>query len=395
MLVETVHAVAGDGQDNVALLSYEEFVPKSVLRHDKKKTMGMQLHAIVEQHLLWLESDGVEGKRANFRGLDLTGEEFPAVQLSQASFRNAILDGAHFNGTLLEDADFSEARCHDTVFESCIMLRALFSRGDLYGTRFRACHLEKANFLQAKAPTIHFHDCHMLSANFREAVLNGADIARSQLQEVALRAVAMHQARVKDSTFENVDCREADFTSSHFHSVIWRGASCKNAKFEGVLLENSDLTAAEDLAPSALGHTEKTVKSQLDEQKKELQREAVRLDTLRNELRSERKNLDAVWTQLNADKTQWGNTGTDITKYAKRLRAISAGWFMVTAMLGTIIAYQVNRLGWGSLNMVEISLVLGLSTLVLGLHIKAAITSYQASQRLQALLNPDEASEVE
>ncbi|MFZ4125720.1 MAG: pentapeptide repeat-containing protein [Rickettsiales bacterium] len=357
--------------------------------------MGMQLQAIVEQHLLWLESDGVEGKRANFRGLDLSGEEFPAVQLSQASFRNAILDGARFNGTLLEDADFSETRCHDTVFESCIMLRALFSRADLVGTRFHACHLEKANFLQAKAPTIRFHDCHMIAANFREAVLNGADIARSQLQEVALRAVAMHQARVKDSTLENADCREADFNGSTFHSVVWQKANCKNAKFEGVLLENSDLTAAEDLAPSALGHTEKTVKSQLDEQKKELQREAVRLGALRAELREERKNLDAVWQNLNTEKAQWGNTGADITKYASRLRAVSACWFMVTAGLATLVAYQVSRLGWGSLNMVEVGLVLGLSALVLGLHIKAAITSYQASERLRALLHSDDNAEVE
>lgn len=344
---------------------------------------------------MWLESDGTEGKRANFRGLDLTGEEFPAVQLSQASFRNAILEGVHFNGTLLEDADFSEANCRDAVFENCIMQRVLFSRADLYSTHFLACHLEKANFLQAKASTIRFHDCHVMAANFREAVLNGAELSRSQMQAVSLRAAAMHQARVKESSLENADCREADFNGSTFHSVMWQGANCKNAKFDGVLLENSDLTAAEDLAPSALGHTEKAVKSQLEEQKKELQREAARLGALRTELREERKNLDAVWQHLNSEKAQWGHTGADITKYAARLRTISACWFMVTAGLGTLVAYQVSRLGLGSLNMVEVGLVLGLSALVLGLHIKAAITSYQASERLRALLHSEEASEAE
>lgn len=351
----------------------------------------MQLQAIVEQHILWLETEGQEGKRANFRGLDLSGEEFPAVQLSQASFRNAILDGAHFNGTLLEEADFSEAQCHDVVFDNCIMLRALFSRADIHGTKFKQCHIEKGNFLQVKAATVHFHGCHLMNSNFREAVLNGADIAHCDMHEVALRSVTMQQARVKDTTFEGSDCRETDFTGSHFHSVNWTNANCKNAKFEGVMLENTDLTAAEDLAPSALGHTEKTVKSQLDEQKKELAREAVRLDSLRAELRSERASLDNVWNILNRDKEQWGRTGTEITRYAKRLRAISAGWFMVTAGLATVIAYQVSRLGWGSLNMFEMAMVGGLAMFILGLHIKAAVTSYKAAERLWSLLgNPEE-----
>lgn len=351
--------------------------------------MGMQLQAIVDQHLLWLETDGQEGKRANFRGLDLSGEEFPAVQLSQASFRNAILDGAHFNGTLLEEADFSEAHCHDTVFENCIMLRALFSRGDLQGAKFRHCHIEKGNFLQAKAPTVHFHDCHLLAANFREAVLSGADIARSELHQATLRSVVMQQARIKDSTLAEADCREADFTNTQCHNVIWKDATCKNAKFEGVLLDHTDLSQAVDLAPSALGHTEKTVKQQLDEQKKELQRETKRLEALRSELRSERQNLDQVWTSLNRDKEHWGKTGEEITQYARRLRAISAGWFMVTAVLGTIIAYQVSRLGLGSLNVLEVSMVGGLAVFIMGLHIKAAIVSYRASARLWALLEPE------
>jgi len=65
------------------------------------------LDRILQQHQLWLESDGVKGERANLRGANLQGADLRSAYLRNADLRNASLQGANLWGADLRGAKFS------------------------------------------------------------------------------------------------------------------------------------------------------------------------------------------------------------------------------------------------------------------------------------------------
>jgi len=79
----------------------------------------MKIKIILEQHKLWLETDGKDGERAdlshtNLRGVNLSGVNLRHTNLSGAdlsgvNLRDASLSGADLSGANLSDADLSGA----------------------------------------------------------------------------------------------------------------------------------------------------------------------------------------------------------------------------------------------------------------------------------------------
>ena len=65
-----------------------------------EKITKEELKTILEQHKLWLDSDGEKGKCANLSGADLSGAD-----LSGADLRCADLTGADLRRADLTDAD--------------------------------------------------------------------------------------------------------------------------------------------------------------------------------------------------------------------------------------------------------------------------------------------------
>ena len=64
-----------------------------------------ELQEILEQHKLWLSSDGKEGKRADFRGADLRFADFRGADLSSANLHSANLHSANLSYADLRFAD--------------------------------------------------------------------------------------------------------------------------------------------------------------------------------------------------------------------------------------------------------------------------------------------------
>ena len=64
-----------------------------------------ELKVILDQHKLWIEGDGVEGKRATLQGADLEGADLEGAALQGAYLQGAYLAGANLRGTNLQDAN--------------------------------------------------------------------------------------------------------------------------------------------------------------------------------------------------------------------------------------------------------------------------------------------------
>ena len=74
-----------------------------------------ELKDILEQHRLWIESNGVQGKRANLKDADLTGAYLHRANLTGANLGGAdltgetCLTGANLEGANLEGANLQGA----------------------------------------------------------------------------------------------------------------------------------------------------------------------------------------------------------------------------------------------------------------------------------------------
>src|SRR3546814_16786743 len=67
------------------------------------------LQIILREHLLWAESLGIKGRRADFSRIDMSGVKLQQIDLSAALFVQATLVEADFAGAVMSMTAFSAA----------------------------------------------------------------------------------------------------------------------------------------------------------------------------------------------------------------------------------------------------------------------------------------------
>ena len=81
-----------------------------------------KLKDILEQHRLWIESNGVQGKCANLKDADLTGANLEDANLINANLSGANLEGAFLTGeTCLTDANLTGASLEGANLSGAIL----------------------------------------------------------------------------------------------------------------------------------------------------------------------------------------------------------------------------------------------------------------------------------
>ena len=103
-----------------------------------------KLDQILQQHKLWLESDGHEGARAHLedadlRGSDLRGAELQAANLRRANLRRADLRDVDLRGADLQGSDLREADLRGADLEGAGPWDADL-RAAQFSTNIRHCH---------------------------------------------------------------------------------------------------------------------------------------------------------------------------------------------------------------------------------------------------------------
>ena len=68
-----------------------------------------KLKRILQQHVLWLETEGAEGERANLRGANLQGANLQDVNLQGADLQRANLQDVNLRRAYLQGADLRDA----------------------------------------------------------------------------------------------------------------------------------------------------------------------------------------------------------------------------------------------------------------------------------------------
>ena len=126
-----------------------------------------ELNRVIEQHKVWLDSKGEEGKRADLRDTVLRGADLSYVDLRGADLTNADLEGANLKGVDLSGVD----------------LRYAYLKGvDLRDANLTCANLEGADL----------EDADLEGADLEGADLEGANLKYAYLTNVNLEGTGVY-----------------------------------------------------------------------------------------------------------------------------------------------------------------------------------------------------------
>ena len=117
-----------------------------------------KLKRILQQHVLWLETEGAEGERANRRGANLQDVTLRRAYLLRAYLQDAHLRDANLQGADLRDANLQGADLRDAKFDINIrdcwrFDHAIFSADALPWLVLHPMWVELKDFVQIEEAT--------------------------------------------------------------------------------------------------------------------------------------------------------------------------------------------------------------------------------------------------
>lgn len=156
-----------------------------------------RLEEMLVAHKLWLESEGSEGKRADMRGISLTG--------GSAHFRRADLRRADFSYASFMLVDFRCARLEGANFQGSTFLDVDFRGSNLMGADFRGAKFTQADFRLAESAGVNFQDAELYlihcgktdfsNADFRNANTTGINFSRTNIEGALIDATHEKKAQ--------------------------------------------------------------------------------------------------------------------------------------------------------------------------------------------------------
>ena len=124
----------------------------------------MDINQIIEQHALWLDTNGEEGSRANLTRANLYGVSLTHVNLSRANLYGANLTQANLTQANLDGVNLYGANLAGVNLEGA----------NLYGANLDWANLTRANLTHANLTHAKLTHTNLTSTNLDYAKLDGA-----------------------------------------------------------------------------------------------------------------------------------------------------------------------------------------------------------------------------
>jgi len=110
----------------------------------------MDIQKTLENHKLWVLTEGKEGARANLSGANLRGANLRGAYLSDANLCGANLRGADLRGADLSDANLCGANLSDANLRYAYLRDAELHGADLHGAYLYIAYLHGADLRDAR-----------------------------------------------------------------------------------------------------------------------------------------------------------------------------------------------------------------------------------------------------
>src|SRR3990167_5806294 len=108
------------------------------------------LNKTLEDHLLWLSSNGSKGKQADFRNQNLSGTNLYNISLAYANLANANLTNANLTNANLQNANLENASLAYANLIGANLIGANLTYTNLYYAYLTSTNLENANLENVK-----------------------------------------------------------------------------------------------------------------------------------------------------------------------------------------------------------------------------------------------------
>jgi uncharacterized protein YjbI with pentapeptide repeats len=302
------------------------------------------LGLIEEEHALWLASAGKDGKRANFRGVDLSSVDLSGRRFTEASFRGAVMMGTVLRGADLRAADFSEAILDHADLQEAQLCTASFARARLVNANISGADLTAANCSNTIADGLVFKGTKLDRAVLRDANFRNADGTGAFLRHANLRGALLVGANLKEADLSDADCRDANCDQASFTEAVLRRTDFLGATLRGVDLKTVDFSDALDIAAEFQVESLQSGHTQMMEVKERIAAERNELRMKEEALRKEQKRIDEACSALQQKQDRLQGR----MQYVLRAAVASfALWFLVTAALLVmtgVAAMQVETL---------------------------------------------------
>jgi CheY-like chemotaxis protein len=148
-------------------------------KKDGKDVAGLDVDAIVATHVLWLTTQGAEGKRADFAKMDLAGAGLAGTVLANAGFRGADLSDAQLAEARLDGADLRQASLSAADLSGADLGVAQLRHADL-----RLANLQGASLRGADLSGARLRGAKLDGADFKGATLVGSELGEADLSKV-------------------------------------------------------------------------------------------------------------------------------------------------------------------------------------------------------------------
>jgi hypothetical protein len=138
-----------------------------------EKITKAELKEILEQHELWLDSNGKEGKCADLSGANLNNAYLTYANLSGANLNNAYLTYANLSGADLTDANLTGAKLYGADLSGADLTGA-----DLTGANLSGADLTCVELIGADLTGANLINSELEYANLTDAILDEKEQCR-------------------------------------------------------------------------------------------------------------------------------------------------------------------------------------------------------------------------
>ncbi|MDO5069329.1 MAG: pentapeptide repeat-containing protein [Neisseria zoodegmatis] len=181
----------------------------------EEKLTPEEIQKILEEHELWLDSDGNEGKRADLSGKNLEGANLKGVNLKEALCLSANLIGVNL----------VEANLEKAALISTNLMEANLEKANLKGVDLGDAILERANLLSANLEDsylgyVKFEGATLRESNLRNAYLRSAKLEGADLRGANLEGASFELANLEGANLQGTNRNAAKFLDAYFGSSV-------------------------------------------------------------------------------------------------------------------------------------------------------------------------------
>jgi uncharacterized protein YjbI with pentapeptide repeats len=199
----------------------------------------MNISKIIEDHELWLKTDGEEGKRARFSYVDLSRFDFSGRNLREAYFEYVNLCGAKFIESNLINAEIRNCTLNSVNMSGADICSAFFYNCTIIDGTLNNCKAEHLIFEKSTLSCSCLYKFNANNSNFCQSFLKHLDVQDSTFEKTKFNHCNVNFSNFQRSIFQKTFFDKSYFNNCSFRCSVLKESISFDSSFPNCLLEDA------------------------------------------------------------------------------------------------------------------------------------------------------------